>query len=48
MSAMLKHGLVPDAETYRELLCGYAMHGVSDGITSSIGSCVCFVLPSFA
>lgn len=33
---MSKNGLMPDAETYRELLCGYARHGVLTSITSSI------------
>lgn len=37
ISAMTNNGLEPDADTYRELLCGYAKHGVSSSVSSLIG-----------
>lgn len=36
MRVMSQAGLEPDSETYRALLCGYAKHGLSEEILSTL------------
>lgn len=39
LTVMRQAGLEPSADTYKELLCGYAKHGDMDSITKTLSEC---------